>query len=241
MGAFGGPDIVTDGLALALDAGSTRSYSGSGTTFNDLSSNGVVATISDFTYSSAYGGVLSNNANGTGAKGISVPLTDFPKTSGSLGIWARPTSWNQSNGLFVNQNDDVANADDWFWLGPYGSGSILYFRLGNQVQLSYCCANDNTVSSWSSVHALNTWGYYLVTWDSGNESKIYFNGVLLSTKSITAIPNTNPSTNGRIGLGHTLNSNSMWLGQIGSTRWHNVVLSADEILQNYNAQKNRFI
>ena len=240
MGAFGGPDIVTDGLALALDAGSTRSYSGSGTTFNDLSSNGVVATISDFTYSSAYGGVLSNSTAGTGAKGISVPLTDFPKTSGSLGIWARPTSWSSSNGLFVNRNDDVSNADDWFWLGPYGSGATLYFRLGNQVQLSYCCANDNTVSSWSSVHALNTWGYYLVTWDSGNESKIYFNGVLLSTKSITAIPNTNPSTNGRIGLGHTT-SNSMWLGQIGSTRWYNVVLSADEILQNYNAQKNRFI
>tara|TARA_R110000764_G_C10859337_1_gene366396 strand:- start:4 stop:723 length:720 start_codon:yes stop_codon:yes gene_type:complete len=234
-----GPDIVDDGLALALDAGSTRSYSGSGTTFNDLSSNSVVATISNFTYSTAYGGVLSNSTTGTGAKGISVPLTDFPKTSGSLGIWARPTSWNNSNGLFVNQNDDGTNASNWFWVGAYGSGSVLYFRLGNDVQSPLCCANDNTVSSWSSVHALNTWGYYLVTWDSGGESKIYFNGVLLSTKSITAIPSTNPSTNGRIGLGHN-SANSMWLGQIGSTRWYNTVLTAAEITQNYNAQKSRF-
>ena len=31
MGAFGGPDIVTDGLVLALDAGSERSYPGTGT------------------------------------------------------------------------------------------------------------------------------------------------------------------------------------------------------------------
>ena len=36
MGAFGGPDIITDGLQLAIDAGSTRSYPGSGTTVTDL-------------------------------------------------------------------------------------------------------------------------------------------------------------------------------------------------------------
>ena len=37
MGAFGGPDIITDGLVLALDAGSERSYPGTGTTWKDLS------------------------------------------------------------------------------------------------------------------------------------------------------------------------------------------------------------
>ncbi len=36
MGAYGGPDIITDGLVFAIDAGSTRSYAGSGTTGIDL-------------------------------------------------------------------------------------------------------------------------------------------------------------------------------------------------------------
>ena len=31
-----GPDIVTDGLILSLDAASTRSYPGTGTTWYDL-------------------------------------------------------------------------------------------------------------------------------------------------------------------------------------------------------------
>ena len=232
-----GPDIVTNGLVLCLDAGSDRSYSGSGTVYNDLSSNGVVSAISNFTYSTAYGGVLSNSTTATGEKGISVPLTNFPKMSGSLGIWARPTTWSSSNGLFVNRNDDTSNASDWFWLGVYGSGSTLYFRLGSSAG---CCGNDNAITSWSSTHSLNAWGYYLITWTSGGESKIYFNGILKQTKSITVLPNTNPSTNGRIGLGHAT-SNSMWLGQIGNTVWYDIVLTADEVLQNYNAQKNRFI
>jgi len=36
MGASGGPDIVTDGLVLCLDAADKISYSGSGTTWSDL-------------------------------------------------------------------------------------------------------------------------------------------------------------------------------------------------------------
>ena len=36
MGAYGGPDIITDGLNYLIDAGSTRSYIGTGTTVNSL-------------------------------------------------------------------------------------------------------------------------------------------------------------------------------------------------------------
>ena len=39
MGVFAGPEIVEDGLVLALDAGNTKSYPGSGATWNDLSGN----------------------------------------------------------------------------------------------------------------------------------------------------------------------------------------------------------
>ena len=37
MAVYGGPDIVTDGLVLLLDAGITKSYPGSGSTWYDLS------------------------------------------------------------------------------------------------------------------------------------------------------------------------------------------------------------
>jgi len=43
MATTGGPDIITDGLILALDAASERSYPGTGTTWYDLSGQGAHA------------------------------------------------------------------------------------------------------------------------------------------------------------------------------------------------------
>ena len=48
MGMNAGPDVVEDGLVLALDAGNTRSYPGSGTSWNDISgnsNNGIVFEV----------------------------------------------------------------------------------------------------------------------------------------------------------------------------------------------------
>ena len=52
MGAFSGPEINEDGLVLALDAGNTKSYPGSGTTWTDLSGNGNDGTIDGATHNS---------------------------------------------------------------------------------------------------------------------------------------------------------------------------------------------
>ena len=54
-----GEDVVTSGLVLWLDAGQTRSYPGSGTTWYDLSGNGNNGTLTNGpTYSSTNGGDL---------------------------------------------------------------------------------------------------------------------------------------------------------------------------------------
>jgi hypothetical protein len=45
MGFQRGPNIVRDGLILALDAASTRSYPGSGTSLYDLSGNKYTFTL----------------------------------------------------------------------------------------------------------------------------------------------------------------------------------------------------
>ena len=58
MAFFRGPNIVTDGLILALDAASPKSYPGSGTTWYDLTTNSLDATL--------YNGVsFSTNKQGT--------------------------------------------------------------------------------------------------------------------------------------------------------------------------------
>jgi len=74
MAGSTGPDIVTDGLVLALDAANKKSYPGSGTTWYDLSGNGFNFTLdgSGITWNSSgyfsladggatYNGVITNN------------------------------------------------------------------------------------------------------------------------------------------------------------------------------------
>ena len=52
-----GPDIVTDGLLIAIDAGSGRSYSGSGTSVSNI--------IDDSTYTLTNGLVKASDKGGT--------------------------------------------------------------------------------------------------------------------------------------------------------------------------------
>ena len=64
MGLFHSPKIITDGLVLLLDAGNPKSYSGSGTTWNDLSGNGNHGTNANMTFETDKGGVFDfNNSN----------------------------------------------------------------------------------------------------------------------------------------------------------------------------------
>jgi hypothetical protein len=59
VGVFAGPDIVESGLVLALDAGNSKSYPGSGATWTDLSGNGNNGTlVNGVGYNSGNGGYL---------------------------------------------------------------------------------------------------------------------------------------------------------------------------------------
>jgi hypothetical protein len=232
---FNSTEIVSNGLVWYYDAGIADSYAGSGTSIVDFTGNGNNSTLSDFSYVNTFGGSFENTTSRNGSPGIQVPLTNFSKLVGTCEFWVRPTTFLHGNGMFVNRADDVANASDWWWFGIWDSGNRIYLRLGNSAG---CCGNDNS-PVWTGVHPINTWGHYALTWNSGVESKIYFNGVLNSTVSITTIPNSNPSSTGRWGLGHNT-TNSQWLGQMGTFKHYNRVLSAAEVLQNYQADRTRF-
>jgi hypothetical protein len=167
---------------------------------------------------------------------ITVPLsTAFNKLTGTIGMWVNPSSYSGSNGLFVNRDNNTANAIDWFWIGSWDSANVFYFRLGNG---SDCCSNDLTLSSWASFCPTNTWTYVTCSWSSAGTSRIYTNGILRASRSISAIPATNPSTTGRIGLGHE--SPASWNGKIAVTQIYNRQLTDVEILSNFNSMRGRF-
>jgi uncharacterized delta-60 repeat protein len=56
MGISGGPNIIEDGLVLALDASDKNSYPGSGNTWRDLATNNTASLINGPTFSSTNSG-----------------------------------------------------------------------------------------------------------------------------------------------------------------------------------------
>ena len=59
MGISGGPDVIQDGLVLALDAGDKNSYPGSGATWTDIIQSRAFTLFNTPIYSSNNGGYLS--------------------------------------------------------------------------------------------------------------------------------------------------------------------------------------
>jgi hypothetical protein len=201
----------------------------------DLTNNNTLTANSGITYlTNGTFEFLPANSNST----LTLPLsTGLNKLTGTINTWVYPRGYSSSNGIFVNRENSTANALDWLWIGSWSSGSIFYFRLGNG---SDCCSQDLTVSNWSTVCPVNTWSNVSVTWQSGIFSRIYVNGILINSRTITSIPNTNPSSTGRIGLGHDSSGTGSWNGVISNFSIFNRALTSQEIAQNFNALRGRF-
>ena len=245
-----GPRIVTDGLVLNLDAGNSKSYPGSGSTWYDLS--GVIGNVDIASRNNDWSFVndpqteqrcIYNNTDRTLNAGINIPTnTGFSKLAGTIEIWLKPAGNHVGGHGWFNNSDgsSYTNALNWFWIGTWNTSSILYFRQGNP---STCC-NDTTIGSFSTnQYALNIWNCWTITWDvSAGTTKIFKNKNLLTqrTNMPTNITNTNPTNTGQLFNGHSRGDNQQFKGYCNTYKIYNRELKPEEIQQNYNALKGRF-
>ena len=230
-----GVQVFISNIQLEQQLFATPFVSGTRSTTQTIldQTNRTTTTTNNLTYTSD--GTF-NFIGGDATSTITVPLsTAFNKLTGTIGMWVNPTSYSGSNGLFVNRDVNTANAGDWFWIGSWDSANVFYFRLGDG---SSCCSNDLTLSSWASFCPTNTWTYVTCSWASAGTSRIYTNGILRTSRNISAIPATNPSATGRIGLGHE--APASWNGKIAVTQIYNRQLTDSEILSNFSSMRGRF-
>jgi len=224
MGTFTGPDIVTDGLIFAVDAGSTRSYPGSGTTATDLAGTNTVALVNGVSYSSNQGGkwgfdgiddqIVLNS-------GTAIVLNDFTITQ-----WIQfPASTDRmSIGGGNHQTSPVQEYRGYIW---YRSAqSELRVIVNNETGAVFSVAPSVYCNKWSQITATRSSGTY----------KLYVDGVQVD---ITRTASTNDFSIRTIGWSY---SNAYaFAGSISNTLIYNTALTAAQVLQNYNAQKSRFI
>jgi hypothetical protein len=223
MGVSGGPDIVTDGLVLALDAGSKKSYPGSGTTWTDLSSQGNNVTLTNGpSFSSNNGGVLVFD-------GVD-DYADIPFDSSlnnnytTLSVWVKST-------FVVGPNsrhyilDGVSHRTMIFVDEPHEINFVIITSAGAKYAIY-----DNEIAS------QDTWINIVGTYD-GSNLKLYINGDLKITESHSGNIN-GASETGRI-MDYRANGYEVE-GQAGTFMIYNRALTAEEVLQNYNSTKSRF-
>jgi hypothetical protein len=89
---------------------------------------------------------------------------------------------------------------------------------------------------------LNTWNYIGGTVTNGGQDiRLYSNGIETGYFGGMLASNTVTYTTPEFNIGRRVNGNpEYFIGSIASTKIYNRILSSQEILQNFNAQRNRF-
>lgn len=208
--------IITNGLILNLDASNTGSYTGTGTTWTDLTGSGTIATLVNGTsYSSENGGTLvfdgiNDNISINNGSGLDIGNTY------TFSIWVK----------FINGYNTILAGSTAF----YDSGYAMYVANSNNI---YTAAGMNYVSNDPNL-TTNQWVFLTVV-RSATSVSLYKNGVSIGSGSmITTAGNVIKGIGSYYGGGFNLN------GKISSVNVYNRNLSASEILQNFNTTKTRF-
>ena len=229
MGAFGGPNIVQDGLTAVLDAGSARSYPGSGTTWYNLSSSG--------------NGTLNNASMGTTTAGtITFDGADDNVVISSASDFFTNT-WTYE--MFVKFGNNIGTYQGLVWAEgtTQAGGSGLQYLLALKTFNTLHYRIYNATTGWTNTDvsvSFTPTDYNHIVWQFNNgTSKVYLNGQLLNTD--TSRGAYNGLTNQPLCIGSRNDLNYEMNGDIPVVNFYNRELTAAEISQNYNAQKNRFI
>ena len=219
-----GPDIVSDGLVLYLDAGSPNSYRPVfGNTWRDMSGfNNSGSLTNGSTYSFANGGSIVFD----GVDDYVIVTEIGQLTRFSIESWFRPTSYPNNYAAVIASVYPGTNATVNFKIGyEAGTGMVGGTYVGGQW---YYTPSVSTT--------LNTWQHIIFTYD-GSSLAIYSNGISGGSNAFTGTPN---SGGAGIRIGRRWDTTDYFAGNIANTIVYNRALSATEVLQNFNVQKSRF-
>ena len=226
-------NIVTNGFVLNVDAGKSASYPGTGTTIYDLSGSGLTGTlVSSPTFSTLNGGSLVFG----GSSYITRSSALDTGQNFSVTAWIYPTSLGSRNAIVGN---GYPYTTDNGWLFCICDNNFSLFQA---LFLSIGQNNVLKISN-SYVFQLNKWSHVSCSVSGGGSSvKFYVNGVETSYGFTTGSGRTISYSNNEfhIGMRHSTTAERFG-GNISQVQIYNTTLTAQEILQNYNATKSRYI
>jgi hypothetical protein len=217
--------IVRGNLLLNLDATNLSSYSGSGTTWNDISGHQLNASGASAITGQA---LQANQPYTTATTGIlntdSHSIFFSIQINNSSGTWDKIFGYTPTTPVSTDRSPGI-----WRW----PSNRRIHWRYdpGNtSADFSADAGGDNLGTEFTP----NIW-YYVGVTKNGSASRSYVNGQLVGTSTVASIKTAGTSTI-QLYPGYTQNSSIMRHVHI-----YNRVLTDQEILVNYNAIKSTLV
>jgi len=226
MGVAYNSRIVTDGLVLALDAGNTKSYPGSGTTWTDLSGNGNNGTlVNGVGYNSSnLGSLVFDGVN----DGVNIPHNSNIDIRNQITIECL---------FYLNSFTAGGPYTDRITLITKAYSYYMTINVSGKID-TYFYGTGGYYSSNSSVN-LNQWTHVVVTFN-GSIINWYINGII--DKSLSQSGTITPVRDGVLGIGREVfeDYGRGMNGRISNAKLYNRALTAAEIRQNFQALRGRF-
>jgi hypothetical protein len=229
---------VQTGLVLHLDAGNVSSYSGSGSTWSDLSGNGNHGTLytsnNSFpvAYSSSQGGYLTFNRTYSNNFSVTTANSNFNYGTGdfSIEIWVYPTL--TANGTYDPTIFTNRGTGDW---NSAGAGIRL------QYGLLILAGNGGDWINFSSSIQLNVWQQIVIS-RIGNDITVYKNKVSIGTRTVSGLQLGSNTDRPCLAISDSLPAGREQLsGRISMLRiYKSKGLTSSEVTQNFDAFKSRY-
>jgi hypothetical protein len=222
-------NIVTSSLSHLWDAGNLRSYSGTGTTTYNMTSNINGTLQNGVSYNSGNGGywsfdgaddrILLDNSN------YSFLLGDG-NSNWTVNAWVKTTT--AANGLGAGSVLSNSSGGPVYSMMGINGGKIVYWVYPSNI---------NSWKGWQGTITVNNGTWHMLTWvnKTGYTMDMYVDGVLDTTISPTNSGNNNPIDI----IGGSWAAN--FQGDIATVQvYQGKAFNSSEVQQNFNAQRSRF-
>jgi len=234
MGYHNNPRIVTDDLALCLDANAKRSYLGSGSTWYDLTPNQRNGLLSAPSFDST--GYF--HLDGTDDY---IPIPQFDFTSTHSLEW-----WFNTDNLTEKYSGGGGYAGHMLCWG-HAPSERVYLKTDGSIAVYIHNGSSGAIFTTSNFSVTaGVWINIAVTFDWLSKNvKFYQNGVLKDTISFSSLGSWNytgaSNSYDYIDFGRNVNNNNIFFdGKVASIKIYKRILNLTEVLSNYNSMKSRF-
>lgn len=233
-------NIVKDGLVLDLDAAKRDSYPTTGTVWRDISGNQYTGSLTNGpTFSSTnYGGIVFDGTNDYTDCGF-ISQKILSNNQFTFSYWIKMTG--SARGDFFNIKNFNTPQDDIGFFIDTDNKLYAYFNVqgtitNNGISFGYASVSTTTFTR-------NTIYNICVQKDASQKIAMYINGAL-NNNTYSTVTNTANVASTQLWIGSNRTNLTTpaqsFPGTIYQALIYNRALSAAEVLQNYNATKQRY-